>query len=113
MPKSPSTKRGESASLQIGRVPATLRGRVWYFCYYEHGRRHQPLVGADRDLVRKTAAEINARLEVGVQSTLGLSRSPFPNSVNAGCSTMCPYFSKAPLLRPVRTSTRRPHDETT
>lgn len=72
MSKSPSTKRGKkTTSFRIGRVRSYLRGRVWYLCYYEQGKRHQPRVGPDRDLARKTAAEINAQLEVGVQSTLG------------------------------------------
>jgi integrase len=72
MPKSPATKRGKKTiSFRIGRVRAYLRGRVWYLCYHEQGKRHQPRVGPDRELARKTAAEINAQLEVGVLSTLG------------------------------------------
>ena len=41
-----SQKRGKkSTSFRIGRVRAYLRGRVWYLCYHEHGKRHQPRVG--------------------------------------------------------------------
>lgn len=67
-----SQKRGKkSASFRIGRVRAYLRGRVWYLCYHEHGKRHQPRVGPDRVQARQLAAEINAQLEVGAPSTLG------------------------------------------
>ena len=61
----------KSKSLRIGRVRDYLRGRVWYLCYHEHGRRHQPRVGPDRDVARQMAAEINAQLEVGAPSALG------------------------------------------
>jgi len=61
----------KSSSFRIGRVRAFLRGRVWYLCYHEHGRRHQPRVGPDRDSARRMAAEINAQLEVGAPSALG------------------------------------------
>ncbi len=61
----------KSKSLRVGRVRAHLRGRVWYLCYHERGRRHQPRVGPDRDVVRQMAAEINAQLEVGAPSALG------------------------------------------
>ena len=71
----PSTNPRKSAkkskSLRVGRVRANLRGRVWYLCYYEHGRRHQPRVSSDRDEARQMAAEINAQLEVGAPSALG------------------------------------------
>lgn len=60
----------KSTSFRVGRVRAYLRGRVWYLCYYEDGRRHQPRVGPQRDVARQMAAEINAQLEVGVPSVL-------------------------------------------
>ena len=60
----------KSTSFRVGRVRANLRGRVWYLCYHEDGRRHQPRVGPDRDVARQMAAEINAQLEVGVPSAL-------------------------------------------
>lgn len=67
-PKKPVRK---SVSFRVGRVRVFQRGRVWYLCYREHGRRRQPRVGPDHDLARQTAAEINAQLEVGVPSALG------------------------------------------
>jgi hypothetical protein len=65
MSSHPSRKRtSKSPSFRVGQVTAFLRGRVWYLRYHEHGRRHQPRVGADRDATRQMAAEINAQLEV-------------------------------------------------
>ena len=61
----------KSKSFRVGRVRANLRGRIWYLCYHEQGRRHQPRVGPDRDAARQMAAEINAQLEVGAPSALG------------------------------------------
>jgi integrase len=68
--QSNSRRSKKSTSFRIGRVRAYLRGRVWYLCYHEDGRRHQPRVGPDRDVARQMAAEINAQLEVGVPSAL-------------------------------------------
>jgi integrase len=68
--QSNSRRNKKSTSFRIGRVRAYLRGRVWYLCYYEDRRRHQPRVGPDLDVVRQMAAEINAQLEVGAPSAL-------------------------------------------
>ena len=79
MAKKSTTKRSKQAtSFRIGRVRAFLRGRVWYLCYHEHGRRRQPRVGPDRDLARQMAAEINAQLEVGMPSALGFEPISIP-----------------------------------
>ncbi len=32
----------KAAQFRIGRVRVFLRGRVWYLCYHEQGRRCQP-----------------------------------------------------------------------
>jgi integrase len=68
-----STGKGSKKStvFHVGKVRAYLRGRVWYLCYRENGRRRQPRIGIDRDEARQMAAEINAQLEVGVPSSLG------------------------------------------
>lgn len=72
MAKNLTSKRAKkSTSFRVGRVRAYLRGRVWYLCYHECGRRHQPRVGPDRDVARQMAAEINAQLEAGAPSALG------------------------------------------
>jgi len=63
--------RANTKSFRVGRVRAYQRGSVWYLCYRENGRRRQPRIGPDRDQARKSAAEINAQLEVGVPSALG------------------------------------------
>ena len=74
-----SQKRGKkSASFRIGRVRAYLRGRVWYLCYHEHGKRRQPRVGPDKEAARQMAAEINAQLEVGIPSALGFEPISIP-----------------------------------
>jgi hypothetical protein len=50
---------------RVGKVRACLRGRVWYLCYHENGRRRRPRVGTDREAARQLAAQVNAQLEVG------------------------------------------------
>jgi hypothetical protein len=64
---SASSKTRRSAntkSFRVGRVRAYRRGKVWYLCYRENGRRRQPRIGPDRDRARQTASEINDQLEV-------------------------------------------------
>jgi len=68
--RSESRRTKKSTAFRIGRVRVYLRGRVWYLCYHEGGRRHQPRVGPDRDTARQMAAEINAQLEIGAPSAL-------------------------------------------
>lgn len=71
---STTPKKGRSTfgnSFRVGRVRAYRRGKVWYLCYRENGRRRQPRVGPDRNQARRSASEINAQLEVGVPSSLG------------------------------------------
>ncbi len=50
--QSNSTRSRKSTTFRIGRVRVYLRGRVWYLCYHEDGRRHQPRIGPDRDVVK-------------------------------------------------------------
>jgi integrase len=52
-------------SFRVGKVRAYRRGRVWYLCYHEQGRRRRLRVGPDRDAARQLAAQVNAQLEVG------------------------------------------------
>jgi integrase len=68
----------KSTSFRVGRVRAYLRGRVWYLCYQEHGQRHQPRVGPDREATRQMASEVNAQLEVGAPSALGFEPISVP-----------------------------------
>src|SRR5438128_2535909 len=42
-------------AFRVGKVQGYLRGRVWYLCYHEHGRR--PRVGSDRAPARRAAAD--------------------------------------------------------
>src|SRR5207253_10819303 len=44
-----------SNSFRVGKVTGYLRGRVWYLCYFEHGRRRRPRRGPDRDATRPRA----------------------------------------------------------
>jgi hypothetical protein len=76
---STASRSRTSTSFRVGRVRAYLRGRVWYLCCYEDGRRHQPRVGPDRGVVRQMAAEINAQLEVGVPSALWFQPVSLPD----------------------------------
>ena len=39
----------KTKSFRVGKVRAFLRGKVWYLCYHEQGKRHQPRVGPDRE----------------------------------------------------------------
>jgi hypothetical protein len=51
--QSNSTRSRKSTAFRMGRVRVYLRGRVWYLCHYEDGRRHRPRVGPDRDVARQ------------------------------------------------------------
>lgn len=64
----------KSSSLRIGKVRAYayLRGRIWYLCYFESGRRRRPRVGPDRESARQLASQINAQVEIGAPSALSL-----------------------------------------
>jgi hypothetical protein len=55
----------KSTSFRIGKVLGYLRGKVWYLCYLDSGRRHRPRVGTDKQAARQLAAQINAQLAVG------------------------------------------------
>jgi hypothetical protein len=57
-------------SFRIGKVHAYLRGRIWYLCYHENGRRRRPRVGPDRHAARQLAAQVNAQLEAGAPAAL-------------------------------------------
>jgi hypothetical protein len=65
-------------SFRVGRVRAYLRGRVWYLCYHEHGRRRRPRVGPDRHAARRLAAQVNAQLEAGAPAALSFEPLPLP-----------------------------------
>ena len=55
----------KAVSLRIGKVLGYLRGKLWYLCYHDSGRRHRPRVGSNRHAARQLAAQINAQLAVG------------------------------------------------
>ena len=60
----------KSDSFRVGKVQAYLRGRVWYLCYRDNGKRRRPRVGPDREAARQLAAQVNAQLEVGAPAAL-------------------------------------------
>ena len=62
--------RKKSVSFRVGKVRAYLRGKSWYLCYHETGRRRRPRVGPDREAARQLAAQINAQIEVGAPAAL-------------------------------------------
>jgi integrase len=57
-------------SFHVGKVNVYLRGRIWYLCYFEQGKRRRPRVGPNRDAARQLAAQINAQLETGATTSL-------------------------------------------
>src|SRR5579864_1300045 len=68
----------KSVAFRVGKVQAYRRGQVWYLCYHEHGRRHRPRVGPDREAARQLAAQINAQLEVGAPAALSFEPITIP-----------------------------------
>ena len=60
----------KSDSFRVGKVQAYRRGRVWYLCYHDNGKRRRPRVGPDREAARQLAAQVNAQLEVGAPAAL-------------------------------------------
>ncbi|QDU21805.1 tyrosine-type recombinase/integrase [Urbifossiella limnaea] len=68
----------KARSFRVGKVTGYLRGRVWYLCYFEHGKRRRPRAGADRDAARQLAAQVNAQLETGAPSALGFEPIGIP-----------------------------------
>ncbi len=68
----------KSASFRVGKVCAYLRGKVWYLCYHENGRRQRPRVGSDRKAARQLAAQINAQLAVGAPAALSFEPIGIP-----------------------------------
>ena len=55
------TKRSKS-EFRVGKVKGYLRGKVWYLCYFENGKRLRPRVGADKSAAERIAAQINGQL---------------------------------------------------
>jgi integrase len=68
----------KSNSFRVGKVQGYLRGKIWYLCYHEQGKRHRPRVGPDRDSARQVAAQINAQLEVGAPAALSFEPIALP-----------------------------------
>ena len=68
----------EGKPFRAGRVRGYLRGRVWYLCYWESGRRSRPRVGTDRAAAKLLAAEINSQLEAGTPSALSFEKVAVP-----------------------------------
>src|SRR6476659_10110813 len=60
----------KATSFRVGKVSAYRRGRTWYLCYFEDGKRRRPRVGPDRDAARQLAAQINGQLEIGAPAAL-------------------------------------------
>jgi integrase len=66
-------------SFRVGRVKAYRRGKIWYLCYHEEGKRRRPKVGADRSAARRMAAQINGQLETGAISALAFESISIPD----------------------------------
>ena len=70
--------RPAPTTFRVGTVRGYLRGRVWYLCYHEHGRRHRPRVGPDLQAAKQLAAQVNAQLAVGSPAALSFEPLSVP-----------------------------------
>jgi integrase len=70
--------RNKSLSFRVGKVQAYLRGKVWYLCYHDNGRRHRPRVGTDKEAARLLAAQINSQLQLGAPDPLSFQAVSIP-----------------------------------
>ena len=68
----------KSKTFRVGKVLGYLRGKVWYLCYHEQGKRHRPRVGPDRAAARQLASQVNAQLEVGAPAALSFEPIAIP-----------------------------------
>ncbi|MBM3983785.1 MAG: hypothetical protein FJ304_26670, partial [Planctomycetes bacterium] len=69
----------KSNSFRVGKVSGYLRGRVWYLCYFENGKRRRPRAGGERDAARQLAAQVNSQLETGAPSALSFELIGIPD----------------------------------
>jgi len=60
---------GNRAS-RVGRVRIERRGKSFYLCYHDQGRRRRPRVGTNLKQARQLAAQINGQLETGIPGLL-------------------------------------------
>jgi integrase len=67
-----------SRSFRVGQVQVYLRGRIWYLCYYENGKRHRPRVGPDREAACQLAAQTNSQLAIGAPAVLSFEPIAIP-----------------------------------
>lgn len=70
LPTQTGNSSRKNTKFWIGKVKGYLRGRVWYLCYHEHGKRRRPRVGSKLDTARQMAAQINSQLETGAPAAL-------------------------------------------
>jgi integrase len=69
----------KSRSFRVGKVQAYLRGKVWYLCYHDNGKRRRPRVGSDKEGARQLAAQTNAQLVTGVPAMLSFEPISIPD----------------------------------
>ncbi len=67
-----------ASSFRIGRVHGYLRGKIWYLCYHENGRRHRPRIGPDLTAARQMAAQVNGQLALGAPAVLSFRPIAIP-----------------------------------
>ncbi|MFO0850786.1 MAG: tyrosine-type recombinase/integrase [Gemmataceae bacterium] len=68
-----------TSSFRVGQVQGYLRGRVWYLCYHEHGKRRRPRVGPDRQAARRLAAQVNGQLAADAPTTFSYEPIGIPD----------------------------------
>ncbi|MBN9521628.1 hypothetical protein J0H58_24435 [bacterium] len=71
-------------SFRVGKVTGYRRGRVWYLCCFEYGKRLRPRVGPDRDAARQLAAQVNGQIETGAPPALSFDPVDVSTSAPAG-----------------------------
>ena len=67
------------APFRVGRVTVYQRGRIWYLCFHQHGRRHRPRVGPDKTAARQLAAQVNAQIETSAPTLLAFEPIGIPD----------------------------------
>lgn len=71
-------RRTKKGSFRTGKVQGYLRGKTWYLCYHENGKRRRPHVGPDKEAAKQLAAQVNAQLGIGAPAALSFEPITIP-----------------------------------
>ncbi len=101
----------KARSFRVGKVAVYLRRKVWYLCYYEHGRRCRPRVGPDKELVasrRTTTLYCPTRRRGEEASSLSRGRASASGSPAGFAVASTSRYRAGWLPRRSRTRSRQP-----